>query len=416
MNLLGNAVNFTEKGEVVLTVFPITEDASGEKPRFLQFSIRDTGIGIPAEKINSVFEKFTQSDSSITRKYEGSGLGLTISKQIVELMGGEIWVESQPGEGSTFFFTIPLEEAHQEEDHKTVSRTEIDIHGLNILVVDDNATNRLILRETLLQWECVVTEAADGEEALKALDKAKKKGNPFHIAILDCQMPVMDGFTLAQKIRDNPEFASLKILMLTSESRNSDRRRAKTIDLTGYLIKPVKRQELKESIQASLGREKIILKQHTPTDKTLPEDQSSLNILLVDDSEDNRFLVQAFLKNTNYLIDTAENGQVAIEKFLGNVYDLILMDVQMPVMDGYAATREIRRLEKKEGRKPTPIVALTAHALKGDIEKSLQTGCDAHLTKPIRKPMLLETIRKFAAPGNVGSTDIKVKETTKGKK
>ncbi|MEI6315823.1 MAG: ATP-binding protein, partial [Syntrophus sp. (in: bacteria)] len=321
MNLLGNAVKFTEKGEVVLTVFPITEDASGEKPRFLQFSIRDTGIGIPAEKINSVFEKFTQSDSSITRKYEGSGLGLTISKQIVELMGGEIWVESQPGEGSTFFFTIPLEEAHQEEDHKTVSRTEIDIHGLNILVVDDNATNRLILRETLLQWECVVTEAVSGEEALRALDKAKKKGKLFHIAILDCQMPVMDGFTLAQKIRDNPEFASLKILMLTSESRNSDRRRAKTIDLTGYLIKPVKRQELKESIQASLGREKIILKQHTPTDKTLPEDQSSLNILLVDDSEDNRFLVQAFLKNTNYLIDTAENGQVAIEKFLGNVYD-----------------------------------------------------------------------------------------------
>ena len=287
---------------------------------------------------------------------------------------------------------------------------------MNILVVDDNATNRLILRETLLQWECVVTEAADGEEALKALDKAKKKGNPFHIAILDCQMPVMDGFTLAQKIRDNPEFASLKILMLTSESRNSDRRRAKTIDLTGYLIKPVKRQELKESIQASLGREKIILKQHTPTDKTLPEDQSSLNILLVDDSEDNRFLVQAFLKDTNYLIDTAENGQVAIEKFLANVYDLILMDVQMPVMDGYAATREIRRLEQEEGRKPTPIVALTAHALKGDIEKSLQTGCDAHLTKPIRKPMLLETIRKFATPGTVGSTDIKVKGTKKGKR
>jgi len=405
INLLGNAVKFTEKGEIVLTVLPLTEDATGEKPRFLQFSVRDTGIGIHAEKLNAIFEKFTQSDSSITRKYEGTGLGLTISRQIVELMGGKVWVESQPGEGSTFFFTMPLEEAPPEEGQKTVSRPPIDMQGLNILVVDDNATNRLILRETLLQWECVVTEAASGEEALKALDKAKK-GKPFHIAILDCQMPGMDGFTLAQKIRDNPKFASLKILLLTSESRNSDRRRAKNIDLTGYLIKPVKRQELKESIQASLGREEIPLKQHTPPDKTLPEDQRPLNILLVEDSEDNRFLVQAYMKNTNYLIDTAENGQVAIEKFLANVYDLILMDVQMPVMDGYEATREIRRLEQEEGRKPTSIVALTAHALKGDIEKSIQAGCDAHLTKPIRKPILLETIRKFTAPGTGGKSKV----------
>jgi len=416
MNLLGNAVKFTEKGEIVLTLRTLAEDATGEKPRFLQFSVRDTGIGIPAEKINAVFEKFTQSDSSITRKYEGTGLGLTISRQIIELMGGKIWAESQPGEGSTFFFNIPLEEAPPEEDQQAASRPEIDMQGLNILIVDDNATNRLILRETLLQWECIVTEAASGEEALTALEKAKKKRKPFNIAILDCQMPVMDGFTLAQKIRDNPEFASLNILMLTSESRNSDRRRAKTIDVTGYLIKPLKRQELKESIQVSLGREKIILEQHTPPDKTLPEDQLPLNIMLVEDSEDNRFLVQAFLKNTNYRIDTAENGQFAIEKFLANVYDLILMDVQMPVMDGYTATREIRRLEQEEGRKPTPIVALTAHALKGDIEKSIQAGCDAHLTKPIRKPILLETIRKFAATATVGSTDIKVKRTKKGKK
>ncbi len=402
MNLLGNAVKFTEKGEIVLTVLPLTEDASGEKPRFLQFSVRDTGIGIPAEKLNAVFEKFTQSDSTITRKYEGSGLGLTISRQIVELMGGKIWVESQPGEGSTFFFTIPLEEAPPDEDPKTASRPEIDMHGLNILIVDDSATNRLILRETLLQWECIVTEAAGGEEALKALNKAKKKRIPFNIAILDCQMPVMDGFTLAQKIRGNPDFASLNILMLTSESRSNDRRRAKTIDLTGYLIKPVKREELKESIQASLGREKITLEQHTPSDKNIPEDQPPLNILLVEDSYDNRFLVQAFLKNTNYRIDTAVNGQVAVEKFLANVYDLILMDVQMPVMDGYTATREIRRLEQEEGRKHIPIIALTAHALKGDIEKSVQAGCDAHLTKPIRKPILLETIQKFAAPDPVG--------------
>jgi CheY-like chemotaxis protein/anti-sigma regulatory factor (Ser/Thr protein kinase) len=402
MNLLGNAIKFTEKGEIVLTVLPLTEDAPGKTPRFLQFSVRDTGIGIPAEQINAVFEKFTQSDSSITRKYEGSGLGLTISKQIVELIGGKIWVESQPGDGSTFFFTIPLEEAPPEEDQQPASRPDIDMRGLNVLIVDDNATNRLILRETLLQWGCVVTEAADGEEGLTALGKAKNKGTSFHIAILDCQMPGLDGFTLAQKIRDNPESASLNILLLSSESRSDDRKRAKNIDLAGYLLKPVKRQELRETLQASLSREKILLQRYTPPDETLPEDHRPLHILLVDDSEENRFLVQAYLKKTNYLIDTAENGQVAVKKFLSNVYDLILMDVQMPVMDGYAATQEIRRLEQEEGRKPTPIVALTAHALKGDIEKSFQAGCDAHLTKPIRKPILLETIRKFAAPDPLG--------------
>ena len=402
MNLLGNAIKFTEKGEIVLTVLPLTENAPGKTPRFLQFSVRDTGIGIPAEQINAVFEKFTQSDSSITRKYEGSGLGLTISKQIVELIGGKIWVESQPGDGSTFFFTIPLEEAPPEEDQQPASRPDIDMRGLNVLIVDDNATNRLILRETLLQWGCVVTEAADGEEGLTALGKAKNKGTSFHIAILDCQMPGLDGFTLAQKIRDNPESASLNILLLSSESRSDDRKRAKNIDLAGYLLKPVKRQELRETLQASLSREKTLLQRYTPPDETLPEDHRPLHILLVDDSEENRFLVQAYLKKTNYLIDTAENGQVAVKKFLSNVYDLILMDVQMPVMDGYAATQEIRRLEQEEGRKPTPIVALTAHALKGDIEKSFQAGCDAHLTKPIRKPILLETIRKFAAPDPLG--------------
>ncbi|MCX5825838.1 MAG: response regulator [Deltaproteobacteria bacterium] len=401
MNLLGNAVKFTERGEIVLTVLPLAEEASLIQPRYLQFSVRDTGIGIPADKLGTILEKFTQADSSTTRKYEGTGLGLTISRRLVELMGGRIWVESRPGEGSTFFFTIPLDAASPEEDHETTSPPEIDMRGLKILVVDDNATNRMILRETLSQWGCIVTETADGVEGLAALNKAKSEGTPFHFALLDSRMPRMDGFTLAQEIRGNPDFVTLSMMMLTSDNRSGDLARAKALDMAGYLIKPVKRQALKEAIQTALGKGKAICKPQTPSAEPCPTDIRPLSLLLVEDSEDNRFLVLAYLKKTPYRIETAENGQIAVEKFLSNAYDLILMDMQMPVMDGYTATREIRRREREEGRKRTPIIALTAYALKEDLQKSLDADCDAHLTKPISKQVLLEAIRKFAAPGPV---------------
>ncbi len=397
MNLLGNAVKFTEKGEIALTVLSLPQDVSEKTPRFLEFSIRDTGIGIPADKLNIVFEKFTQSDNSITRKYEGSGLGLTISKQFIELMGGKIRVESRQGEGCTFFFTIPLEEAPPEKNQKPAFGQEVDLQGVNVLIVDDNATNRLILRETLSLWGCIVTEASGGAAGLKELEKAKETGHPFRIAILDSQMPEMDGLTLARKIRGKPDFVSLSILMLTSEKRSRDRIKAKAADITGYLIKPVKRDALRNALRVAMCREESLRKPQKPPEEFPAEDLRPLRILLVEDSEDNRFLVQAYLKSTRYLIDTAENGQVAVEKFLSNVYDLILMDVQMPVMDGYMATREIRRIEREEGRKPLPIVALTAHALKEDKEKSLEIGFDDYLTKPIRKPVLLEAIQKITS-------------------
>ena len=400
-NLLGNAVKFTERGEIILTVLPLAEEASSIQPRYLQFSVRDTGIGIPADKLDAIFEKFTQADSSTTRKYEGTGLGLTISRRLVELMGGRIWVESRPGEGSTFFFTIPLDAAPPEEDHETASPPEIDMRGLKVLVVDDNVTNRLILRETLSQWGCIVAEAADGAEGLATLKKAKNEGTPFHFALLDCRMPGMDGFTLAQEIRGDPDLGTLSMMMLTSDSRSGDLARAKALDMAGYLIKPVKRRVLKEALQTALGRGKSVCTLQMPSAESLPTDVRPLSLLLVEDSADNRFLVLAYLKKTPYRIDTAENGQIAVEKFLANAYDLILMDMQMPIMDGYTATREIRRLEREEGRKPTPIVALTAYALKEDIPKCLDAGCDDRLTKPIRKSVLLEAIRKFAAPGPV---------------
>jgi CheY-like chemotaxis protein len=382
-------------------VLPLAEEVSSIQPRYLQFSVRDTGIGIPAEKLGAIFEKFTQADSSTTRKYQGTGLGLTISKRLVELMGGSIRVESRSGEGSTFFFTIPLDVALREENQAAASPPEVDMRGLKILVVDDNATNRLILRETLAQWGCIVAEAADGAEGLMALKKAKNEGVPFQFVLLDCRMPGMDGFALAQEIRGDPDLGTLSMMMLTSDNRSGDLARAKTLDMAGYLIKPVKRQALKEALQTALGRGKAVCNLQTPAAESLPAEIRPASLLLVEDTEDNRFLVLAYLKKTPYRIDTAENGQIAVEKFLANAYDLILMDMQMPVMDGYTATREIRRLEREEGRKPTPIVALTAYALKEDIQKCLAAGCDDHLTKPIRKPILLEAIRKFTAPGPV---------------
>ena len=224
-----------ERGEIVLTVLPIEGEASLKSPRYLQFSVRDTGIGISADKIDTIFEKFTQSDSSITRKYGGTGLGLAISKQLIELMGGRIWVESRPGEGSTFFFTIPSEAAPPEEKQETASRPEIGMQGLKIIIVDDNITNRLILRETMAQWGCVVTEAADGAEGLTALNKAKDEGTPLHVALLDSRMPGMDGFTFAQEIRGKPNLVALDIMMLTSESRSGERRQAKALDMEDNL-------------------------------------------------------------------------------------------------------------------------------------------------------------------------------------
>jgi PAS domain S-box-containing protein len=397
INILGNAVKFTEKGEIVLTVEPLPQNISENVKRFLQFSIQDTGIGIPDDKLEAVFEKFTQSDSSITRRYEGTGLGLAISKQLVEMMGGKIWLESRQGEGSTFFFTIPLEIATACIDYQPALAPEANLRGLNILIVDDNATNRLILRETLQQWGCIVTEAAGGKDALKELKKAKQQDSLFNIAILDSQMPEMDGFTLAHKIRSKPEFATINLLMLSSERRSSDRIKAKSVDILAYLIKPVKREALKTALQVAAGREEVLRKAPIPMaqKKLFTDDTFLFHILLVDDSEDNRFLVQAYLKNTPYKLDTAENGLIAIDKFQSHVYDLILMDVQMPEMDGYTATKEIRLIENKKNLKRIPIIALTAHALKEDEERSLVAGCDAHLTKPIRKPVLLETLQKY---------------------
>ncbi len=399
INLVGNAVKFTEAGEVVVQVDREAESGEpfeGGGDCFLHFAVRDTGIGIPRDKLEHIFERFTQADSSTTRKYGGTGLGLTISRQLAELMGGRIWVESTVGQGSIFHFTARF---RRQEHPELPSRTpEADISGLRILVVDDSATNRLILKEALSQAGGLVTESENGPEALKLLRESRQRRNPFQVVLLDQQMPGMTGFEVAAAIQQEPELAGMTILMLTSEHRGEDIARVKSLGMAAYLIKPVKRAELFQALSRSLAKPDSATAPAQAEETPPPVPTRRLRILLVDDSEDNRFLIKAYFKNTLHEIEMAENGAVAVEKFKAGRYDLVLMDMQMPVMDGYTATRIIRDWEAEQGRHRTPIIALTAHALVEDVEKSLAAGCDTHLNKPIKRAKLMETIITCTAP------------------
>jgi CheY-like chemotaxis protein len=413
VNLIGNAIKFTEKGEVVVEVrrdegggtrdeVRETKDEGREMmdasfvPRLssLVFSVKDTGIGIPADKVDTIFEKFTQVDSSTTRKYGGTGLGLTISKRLVEMMGGRIWVESKHGEGSTFYFTARF--GVQSEDKKRVLPSEVDMSGIRILVVDDNATNRMILREMLSEWGALVKEAEDGMKGLSELKAARDAGEPYRLALLDCRMPGMDGFQMAEFMKNDPTLAGMAVMMLTSDNREGHTKRAKELGMAKYMVKPVKKAELRAAISAAIGEKKAATEKLPQIKPTTIEDIPPLNILLVEDSRDNRLLIESYLKKTPHKIEIAENGEMAVEKFIAGKYDIVLMDVQMPVMDGYTATGIIRKWEREKGVKSTPIIALTAYALKEDEQKSLDAGCTSHLTKPIRKAKLMEAIQEYA--------------------
>ncbi len=402
VNLLGNAIKFTERGEVALRIEPDL-GASGA----LRFSVSDTGIGIPADKLQGIFESFTQVDSSTTRKYGGTGLGLSISKELVELMGGVLRVESTPNLGSTFSFVVPLAAAAATTLASEQALT-LAIVGRRILVVDDNDTNRLIVREHLGRFGAVLVEAADGAAALAALDGAARLGQPFALAILDYHMPDMNGLDLARAIRARPDSAALPLVLHTSEMRADSVKWARALGIASYAYKPISRKRLLASVAIAVGQ--------TPS-TVLPQDQSSgglapvslpaLRILLAEDLEDNREVVALFLKDTPYRLEMAENGSLAVQKFQEGAYDLVLMDIQMPVMDGYQATEAIRQWEKEQQRVPTPIVSLTANAFQEDVEKSLAAGCMAHLTKPIKKKALLEAIAEYGRGHDATTAPVK---------
>jgi len=388
MNLIGNAVKFTEKGEVVVRLEKVDSLSLPGKCR-IKFSVRDTGIGIPPHKQKHIFELFSQADSSVTRKYGGTGLGLAISKKLVELMGGELKLESEEGRGSDFFFELTFDLHKKREVKKT--EKEIDLKGLKILVVDDNATNRLILNRTITSWGADVTEALDAKDAVNKLGRVSlTKDKPYDVIIIDRHMPGMDGFDLAEHISGAPYFLASKLIMMTSDSFNVDIGRIKKTGISSYLVKPVKRADLKEVILAFINVERGVREKKAPLLSL--EDLKPLKILLVEDSANNRLLIRSYLKNTPFSVEDAENGQIALDKFKTSVYDIILMDMQMPVMDGYKATMEIRQWEAKTGLRKTPIVALTAHAFQEDAAKSMSAGCSAHLSKPVKKTELLEAI------------------------
>jgi two-component system sensor histidine kinase/response regulator len=397
VNLIGNSIKFTEKGEVFIQIK--TQEVKKENIELL-FSITDTGIGIAPEQIDTIFDAFTQADSSTTRKYGGTGLGLAISKQLVELMGGHITVESKPGQGSTFSFTAQF--GIQTEPKGHIEKIALDMRGVKVLVVDDNETNRMILRNTLSKLGAIITESDNGEHGLAEFKRAMKTATPYQLALIDHRMPGMDGFELAKHIKETMgNIKNTTVMMLTSDDRSGDRALCKEFDITFYLVKPVKKAELLAAIAAIMGR-KI-----EPVVGKIPEARSadltkirSLNLLLVEDSADNRLIIQAYFKRASDHIDIAENGAIAVEKFKAGKYDLVLMDVQMPVMDGYTATREIRKWEQEQGRKQTPIIALTAHAMKEDVQKSLDAGCTDHLTKPIRRATLMEAVQKYTGAKN----------------
>lgn len=392
VNLLGNAIKFTERGEIVLRVEPATSD-----PGSLCCSVTDTGIGITQEQLTTIFDQFSQADSSSTRKYGGSGLGLNIAKHLVEMMKGRIDVESRPGVGSTFSFTARLPQAQPPASARPLPTP--NVHGRRILVVDDTATNRLVAQVHLSHLGALVVEAASGAAALAELDRAQRSGEPIDLVIMDYHMAEMNGIELARAIRERPAYASLPLVMHASDVRGEVALCRQELDIKAYTYKPVSRTRMLESLAIALSQPSASSTSiaNTPThagpdSPTLPP----LRILLVEDLEDNRDVVAMFLKDTPYRIETAENGQVAVEKFQSGTYDLVFMDIQMPVMDGRAATTTIRQWERDQRRKPTPILALTANALKEEADLSLAAGCNAHLTKPIKKQTLLTAIADYA--------------------
>ncbi|HXN34622.1 MAG TPA: response regulator, partial [Opitutaceae bacterium] len=408
-NLIGNAIKFTDKGEVIVR---IAKEGETDKDVGLSFSIKDTGIGIPTEVQNRLFQAFTQADSSTTRKFGGTGLGLAISKQLVAMMNGEIGVRSEAGKGSTFWFTARLEKQTGPAE-PAPSIYFRDLFDLRVLVVDDNATNRQILRHQLFAWKMQKGSASNGFEALDLLRAAVKEGKPYELALLDMQMPEMDGMTLARAIKADPAIAATRLIILTSMGNMHTQEELKAAGVDAFLVKPVKQSRLFDCLVNVLGRaaaEHVFTK---PAKDQRPESPSAdvahvqkARILLAEDNIVNQKVALAQLRALGFSADAVANGHEVLSAMKQITYDIILMDCQMPEMDGYEATRLIRQEEKDAGgglRKPVRIIAMTANAMSGDREKCLSAGMDDYLSKPVRRNELALAMARWNSPEARGS-------------
>ena len=396
-NLTGNAIKFVEQGEVSVSV-DVKEET--DTTVTLLFEVKDTGIGIPADRVNSLFESFAQADVSTTRKYGGTGLGLTISKQLSELMGGEIGVESEEGKGSTFWFTVVLK---KQSDPKPIEIVKLeDIKGKHILVLDDYAINRLVFREYLESWGCRFDEAENGDQALSKLRDAANKGDPFHIAVVDMQLPEMSGEALGRKIKDDSTIRDTHLVMATSAGQRGDAERLKEAGFSAFLTKPVKKSVLLDCLRIVLGLKydrskdtaRQIVTRFTVEESRVGEEESDrkLRILLAEDNIVNQKVATIMLKKMGHEVVVADNGREAVKAFENEEFDLILMDGQMPLMDGIEATKTIRNVEEKSKMQRIPIIAATANAMKGDRERFLAAGMDDYISKPIKRKALEEVI------------------------
>jgi signal transduction histidine kinase/DNA-binding response OmpR family regulator len=394
LNLVGNAIKFTESGEVVINV---RGEEQGDRLS-LQFTVKDTGIGIPKEKQRKIFQAFEQADTSTTRHYGGTGLGLAISTRIVHLMGGRIWVESEPGAGSSFHFTGEFT-VPKGVEQPTALEME-DLVDLRVLIIDDNSTNRRILEEMTRHWKMRPEGAASGEAGVRALAEAAAIERPFRLILLDEQMPGMDGFEVIELIRANPHFEGATIMMLTSADQTSSAVRCRKLGVAFYLIKPIKPAELLIAIRRALGH----LPAGAPARKPAPvkTEGRSLRVLVAEDNLVNQKLAAKLLEKLGHSVVLTTNGVEAVTQWQQAAYDLILMDGQMPEMDGFEATRRIRQQEKSSGGH-VPIVAMTAYAMSGDRERCLAAGMDGYVSKPVSLEALEQAIAEASARDLVGA-------------
>jgi CheY-like chemotaxis protein len=387
VNLIANAVKFTERGEVLVRVQCLSR--CGQELE-LQFSVTDTGIGIPPEKHSSIFEAFAQADTSTTRNYGGSGLGLAISSRLVGMMGGRMWVESAAGRGSTFYFTARFSAASGTSASAAAPSLQAELLHLPVMVVDDNSTNRKILLEMTAGWGMDVSAADSGLAALEAMTQAHEAGKRFRLAIIDGSMPNMDGFELAEHIRQDPRLAGALIMMLTSTGQLGDAARCRQLGIAAYLLKPIWKSELLSAILTTLGQD-AAAPRTLVTRHELQQAGRSLRVLLVEDNAVNQIVGLRTLEKLGHTAVLANNGSEALSLLSKQEFDLVLMDVQMPVMDGLTATRHIRATEKITGRH-IPIIAMTARAMRGDREICIAAGMDGYISKPINREELEKTM------------------------